>query len=183
MQRSRTLLVLSGLFIAMAAALAVQDQLLQSTPPAEAPSAPLLARVFPDLSVLDIISIRLLDPVTSTDFTIVRDSAGSWVSADGSALEENAGTNIARTIALLPSTRTVRLPENGDLTPFGFAPNGLLFVQVLLTNGEGHAVAIGGVTPNMEGHYALVDDQAELHVLLTEAVAYLISVLRDPPLA
>jgi len=183
MKRSRTLLLLSGLFIALAAALAAQDQLLKPAPSAEATFAPRLVRVFPDLSVLEIISIRLLDPVTGADFTIVRDEVGSWVSADGGALEENAGTNIARTIALLPSTRTVRPPDDGDLTSFGFTPNGLLFVQVLLINGEGHTVAIGGVTPNMEGHYALVDDRAELHVLLTEAVAYLISVLRDPPLA
>ncbi len=165
----------------MAAALAVQNR--QPTP-APVPNVTLsIVRVFPDLRVIDIISIRLLDPVTGSNFTIVRDGLGNWVSADGRALEDNAGTTIARTIALLPSTRTVRVPDDSDLAPFGFAPNGLLFVQVLLANGTGHTVAIGTVTPTMEGHYALVDDQEEMHVLLTEAVAYLIAVLRDPPLA
>lgn len=181
MKRIRTLILLAGLFIALAAALVAQNQqpLPTPTPTVGRP----LTRVFPDLGVIDIISIRLLDPVSNTDFTIVRDGVGNWVSADGGALEDNAGTTLARTIALLPSTRTVRLPDDGDLAPFGFTPNGLLFVQVLLANGAGHTVAVGSVTTNMEGHYALVDDQAELHVLLTEAVAYLISVLRDPPLA
>jgi hypothetical protein len=181
MNRSRTLFILIALFLTMAAALAVQNQ--QPTPAPDPTAARPVVRVFPDLAVIDIISIRLLDPVTGTDFTIVRDGLGNWVSADGRALEENAGTMIARTIALLPSTRTVSVPDDGDLAPFGFAPNGLLFVQVLLANGAGHTVAIGTVTPTMEGHYALVDDQEEFHVLLTEAVAYLISVLRDPPLA
>lgn len=181
MKRSRTLILLAGLFIALAAALVVQNQQPQPSPDPTVGRP--LTRVFPDLGVIDMVSIRLLDPVSNTDFTIVRDGAGIWVSTDGRALEENAGTTIARTIALLPSTRTVRLPDDGDLAPFGFTPHGLLLVQVLLANGESHTVAVGSVTQNMEGHYALVDDRAEMHLLLTEAVAYLISVLRDPPLA
>jgi hypothetical protein len=183
MRRRLTIPILLVALVIMGALLWSQSQ--QPPPPPTQPfSERPLSRVFPDLAVLDIISVRLLDPDSGVSFTIARDSAGEWSVPDSDqTLRENAGSDIARTIALLPYTRTIPLDADSDLGEFGFNPNGTMFVQVLLRDGSGHTVAVGGVSPTVDGYYALVDDEETLYFLLTEAVAFLITQLRTPPLA
>jgi hypothetical protein len=177
----RTLIALLALFAALAAGLTVQNQQLADAPPAIERT---FIRVFPDLEVLNIISVRLLDPATEASFTIQRGADGTWELLDSpGTLAENAGSNIARTIALLPYERTAALPAEADLADYGFEPTPVLLVQVVLIDGSSHGIAVGGLSASGTGFYALVDDRQEMYLLVPEAVAYLIAQLETPPVA
>lgn len=178
----RTLFVLFAAFIGLAVLMLLQNNQQNASVTPTPTSDRAFLRVFPDVAVLDIASIRLLNPNSSQTFTIGRLEDGSWTSPDGE-LEENAGTNIARTIALLPYESIVQPEDPGDLTGFGFAPSGYMFIQVLLVDGTSHTVAVGGLTPAGSHYFALVDDIPGVYLLVREAVAYLISQLGDPPIA
>lgn len=98
-------------------------------------------------------------------------------------LLEDMGTNIARTIVLLPYTRVLPLPEDADMQLYGFSPNGLLFIQVVRADGTGHVIAVGTLTPDRSSYYVLVDDQPNVYVVERPAVDYLVTQLRTPPYA
>ncbi len=177
----RTLILLLVIFVGVAALLAAQNQQIAQTP--RPMPERLFTRLFPDVEVLDIISIRLLDPATNTTFTIQRGEDGTWqpLNQEG-ALAENAGTNIARTVALLPYERTLPLDES-RLQEYGFEPTPTLLIQFVMITGEAHGIIVGGLTASGTGFYGLVDDREEMYLLIPEAVAYLITQLRSPPIA
>jgi hypothetical protein len=177
----RTLLLLLVLFIGLAALLTVQNQQLAQAPiPTPVRT---FNRLFPDLEVLDIISVRLLDPATNTTFTIQRGEDGMWQTVEqAGTLAEDAGTNIARTIALLPYERTLPLVES-ELADYGFEPTPSLLIQVVLITGEAHGIIVGGLAASGTGFYGIVDNREEMYLLVPEAVAYLITQLRSPPIA
>ncbi len=139
-------------------------------------------RVFPELSVFDIAAIRLRSPETNRVFTIARNAEGVWqaVSPSGT-LEEGAGSALARTISLLPYTSITE--AGAALETYGFTPEGILSVEIVLIDGSGHAVAIGYRTPTAAGYYAFVDEDPALYILDRAPIDYLISLLRDPPIA
>jgi hypothetical protein len=177
----RTLILLLVVFVALAALLAAQNQQLAQMPfPTPART---FMRLFPDLEVLDIISIRLLDPATGDTLTIQRGENGNWaLSGREGTLTENAGTNIARTIALLPYERTLPLDED-NMQDYGFEPTPSLLIQFVLITGEANGIAVGGLTASGTGFYSIVNDREDLYLLIPEAVAYLITQLRSPPIA
>ncbi len=139
-----------------------------------------LLRIFPEIAVLDIQAIQLRTPDGSRSFTISRAGDGTWTApgAEGT-LNADAATNIARSVVLLPYQRTV--PELENLTEYGFAPYGILFIQVLLYNNEEHIVAIGGLTTTNDAYYTLVDERSEVYLVERGVVDYLMNYLLTPP--
>ncbi|MBI5669161.1 MAG: hypothetical protein HZC41_14245 [Chloroflexi bacterium] len=187
----RVLLVLLLLFLALAAVAVLQ------TRPQPAPSlaslratvtaqgTPVYSRVFPDMAVLDIQAIRLRDPNSDIEFLISRGADGQWTAPDATAderLDTDTASIIARTVVLLYYERTLPLTDSTNLREYGFNPNGNLFIEVLLRNGEGHAVAIGTLSGSRTVYYALVDDRQELYLLERAPVDYLAMQLAHPPL-
>jgi hypothetical protein len=178
----RTLLLLVVVFVGLAALLTAQNQQLAQQPfPTPART---FTRLFPELEVLDILSIRLLDPATNTTFTIQRGEYGTWqpLEQEGT-LQENAGTNIARTVALLPYERTLPLADDTSLADYGFEPTPTMLIQFVLITGEAHGIIVGGLAASGTGFYGIVDNREEMFLLVPEAVAYLITQLRSPPIA
>lgn len=187
----RMLFVLLLVFVALAAVAMLQSRTpaapslaaLRAT--ATAQGTPVYSRVFPDVAVLDIQAIRLRDPNSDVEFLISRSADGQWTAPDAAAeerLDTDAASNIARTVVLLYYERTLPLADSANLAEYGFNPNGNLFVEVLLKNGEGHAVAIGALSGSRTVYYALVDDRQEIYLLERAPVDYLATQLAHPPL-
>ncbi len=184
----RTLIILLAAFAALAGI-----ALLQSRPPtledlraqATAQGTPVFTRVFPDLAVLDIQAIRLRDPNSDLEFVISRDRDGQWTAPNAAAeerLDTDTASNIARTVVLLHYQRTLPLDSRTRLADYGFAPNGIFFIEVLMPDGAGHVVAVGTLSGSRTVYYALVDDRQEIYLLERAPVDYLITQLAHPPL-
>lgn len=140
-------------------------------------------RVFPDLAVLDIGGIRVRSPENDQSFTLARGEDGTW-QAPGSegTLDTEIASDIARTMALLPYIAIVTAAD-ADTTLYGFQPEGILSLEIALSDGTNHVVAIGYRTPTETGYYAFVDERPELYILDRAPIDYLISQLREPPVA
>jgi hypothetical protein len=178
MQRRRPIIpILLIAFIALAAILWTQNQRLLNAP-TPTPIGTLF-RVFPDLEVLDIGAIQIRNPFNRLSLTLQRDDAGIWTRTDGALLSESMGSDLARTMVLLPYTRTFDPPTGDELTAYGLSPEPLLLIQMVLRDGTTHVIAVGDAAATGEGHYALIDERAEVYFLLSEAVAFLITQLRD----
>lgn len=152
---------------------------------ATALGTPIFTQVFPGLAVLDIQAIRLRNPDADRALTITRAENDVWTIPNneaGVSLDADTASTIARTIVLLHYQRTLPLPEDGDLTGYGFNPSGILFVEVLLKTGEGHIVAVGALSGQRTTYYALVDDRQEIYLLERAPVDFLITQLAHPPL-
>lgn len=176
-ERRQLLILLLVFAVLLIAGLVITTQ--QANQPQ--PEYPFL-RVFPEVNESDIVAVRLRDPNTEQAFTMTRAEDGIWVTPEGVPLNEN-GILIARTLALLPYDRILTILPNADITEYGFAPNGTLRVEIILTDGAVHGVAIGGLASTNLTYYALVDDQPEIYIILRPAVEYLIAQLRNPPTA
>lgn len=137
--------------------------------------------VFPEVRVLDILTINLRDPDSELQFTLTRAPDGTWTTAQPGTLDAEAASEIARTIVLLPVVRTLAVDTGGDLSQYGFAPNGTIFIQFLTTDEIEHGLAIGGFLPDRSGFYALVDDRPDLYIIPRGPVDYLINALVLPP--
>jgi hypothetical protein len=171
----RTLLILFGVFVALALLVT-----LQARPPETSPYS--TERVFRGFSVDDIQAVRLHSEPESLTFTISRAADGAWTAPDASGrLNTDVAEVIARTMILLPY---VTLLEAGDdLSVYGFVPLAGLGVEFVLSDGTAHAVVVGFRNPTETGYYALVDERPEIYILERAAVDFLISVLRSPPIA
>lgn len=183
MNSGRRTLVLFALIFAALLGLTLLQNRQQAEQPTPTPEVTFF-RVFPDIAVLDIQAIRLRNPAGDESFTINRADDGTWTAPDrAGTLDANAAGSIARTMVLLPYTRTLPLEADAPLETYGFQPTPVLMVEFILVNGEVHAVAVGFRTPSQTGYYAIVDDRPDLYVLERAAVDYLISILRQPPVA
>lgn len=182
MNNRRTLGFLLVTFVALGILLIFQgsggDQ--DDAPPA--PTGVFDARLFPELTVLEIVAIQLFDPARERSFTIARREGGLWeaVGVEGQ-LEPDAGTLIARTIVLLSYTNTFDPPADGNMQQFGLQPTASLFVQILLNNGQEHIVAIGNPLQDAPEFYALVNDRPEIYTVFRQPFDYLATVLTNPP--
>ena len=178
---NRGLIILIVIFIGLFVAVFLQNRQIEQS--AQATPEPPMARVFPDLAVLDIQAIQIRDIRTEETFTIARDTNGQWIapSIDGE-LRERAGTGIAQTIVLLPFTRTIEITDEINLADFGFDPFGYLLIQVLLSNGEEHVISIGNPLQQEPEFYILVDDTPVLYTAFRQPYDYLASLLDDPPI-
>ncbi|MDZ4769581.1 MAG: hypothetical protein SGJ24_10660 [Chloroflexota bacterium] len=180
--RRTTVIVLGLVFIGVAIwSLTTPPGTSAPATPAGTPILPFY-RVFPDLAVLDIAAVQLRSPETQAVLAVRVDSDGVWQAIAPQGVPDPAQmTALARTLVLLPYTTT--LVSDSALTVYGFIPEGILSIELLLTDGSTAAIAVGYRTPSEQGYYAVVDDRAELYILDRAPVDYLISLLRNPPIA
>jgi hypothetical protein len=178
----RVFLILLAIFVLLVAVTVFQEvQIGQQVAnlSAELP----LYRVYPGLAVLDIQAIRLSFPGLEKSFILSRDANGEWAAPDSTGtLDADAATNIARSVVLLTYQRTIPLGESPDLSEYGFGDYAVFAVEVLMTTGEGHALAVGGVNATRSAYYALVDDYDDIYLVDRGALDFLITQLRTPPL-
>ncbi len=99
------------------------------------------------------------------------------------AVDSAAADNIAWTMQQLPYSRTLPLNDGDSLQIYGFTPEGVLSIEFVMSDGTSHAVAVGYRTPMEDGYYGLIDDRADLYLLGRPAIDYLISRLKNPPIA
>ncbi len=182
MKNTRSVILLLIAFVALATLMMIQNDQRAAAP---TPTSPLMGNaVFTDFTPDDIQAVRLRSPDDGSSFVISRAEDGSWAAPESSGTLNSAeAENIARTMVLLPFSSTLPAPAGADLAGFGFTPEGILSLEVLLTSGNSHIVAVGYRTPTEDNYYALVDERAELYLLARPAVDYLISRLKSPPVA
>ena len=180
--RNRSLLLLAIVFVAAAALLAIQRTQQNAVEPTT--TDVLYFHVFPSLTATDIQAIRLRSPETGDSFTIARTTDGSWATPNGSTtVDATVADNIAKTLEQLPYSRTLPLNDGDSLQIYGFAPEGVLSIEFVLSDDTSHAIAVGYRTPMDDGYYALIDDRTDLYLLSRPAIDYLISRLKTPPIA
>ncbi|MCC6803952.1 MAG: hypothetical protein IT319_13800, partial [Anaerolineae bacterium] len=177
MKNSRTLLILLIVFVALVTLLFMQNN--QPTTNLNADNSCSYC-VFTDIQINDIQAIRLRSPETGQSFTIARDADGNWTAPDSSGtLNTSTAELIARTMIVLPFHRTIPLGASDDKAAYGFTPEGILAVDIVVSNGI-HAVAVGYRTPTSDAYYALVDDRPDMYLLERSAVDFLIAALKTP---
>jgi hypothetical protein len=184
MTNRRNIIILAVVFAILVAITRLQNEQIVLSPGAPTPfPTGVYRRVFPEMAVLDIQAIRLENPLTGNTFTISRAADGTWTAPESEqTLDTDVATMIAQTVVLLPYEGTVTLTEDSDLDMYGFQSQPRLLVQVLMSSGDAHIVAIGEVTPSQAAFYALVDERDEVYLLDGRAVAYLVTTLESPPL-
>lgn len=181
MKNSRLLIVLLIVFVALATLVAIQNSQPSSSPITAAGCSNC---VYTDFKIDDIRAIRLRSPETGQTFVLARADDGSWTAPGSSGTLDAAEANlIARTIVVLPFNRTLPLNPGDDLTAYGFTPEGVLAVEIVLASGDSHAIAVGYPTPTGEDYYGIVDERRSLYLLQRGAPDYLIAKLKTPPVA
>jgi hypothetical protein len=180
MKPNRTLILLLMVFVALAAVVAYQNAQRQAE---LSRPIPLTNAVFSSFVADDIQAIRLRSPESGESFSIVRAGDGTWTSDSSGTLVQDEANGIARTMVAMTYDGSFTLPEGQNLTTYGFTPEGVLSVEIVLSSGESHAVAVGYRTPTEENYYAIVDDRTEVYLILRAPVDYLISRLKSPPIA
>jgi len=182
----RVLIILGVVFIALVVITFWQNRQLtveSEAIPTEALFASFVGRDL-NMTVLDIQAIRLRDPQTEATFVISRDTSGNWtVPGSEVSLDTASASNIAKTVVLMPYQQTVEVTDSTDLSQYGFRPEGILSVEVVLTgNDGGHVIAVGGLAPSGLEYYTLVDDKPQVFLMQRGAIDYLLSQLAQPPL-
>jgi len=180
MKTNRTLIFLLMGFVVLAVIVALQNaqqNAILATP------IPLTNAVFQTFGTDDIQAVRLRSPESGESFSISRAADGTWTSESSGTLDQTEANNIARTMVAMMFSDSFTVPEGDNLMTYGFTPEGVLSVEIVLANGESHAVAVGYRTPTEENYYAVVDDRAGLYLIDRPAVDYLISRLKSPPIA
>ncbi len=172
----RSLILFGAIFVALAVLVVLQNR------PAE-PESPYAAnRVFSGFADTDIQAIRLNSPPENLTFLLNRTANGTWTAPEAAGtLNTPVADLIARTMILLPYTGTTQAET--DMSVYGFVPTAGLTVEFVLTDGTTHGIVVGFRNPTETGYYAAVDNRAEIYILERAAVDFLISVLRNPPIA
>jgi hypothetical protein len=86
-------------------------------------------------------------------------------------------------MVLLPFNHTLTLAPGEDKSTYGFTPEGILSIEIVLNSGVSHAVAVGFRTPTQDSYYALIDTRPQLYLLERAPVDYIISRLKSPPVS
>lgn len=181
MKINRVLIVLVMVFVVLVALVAIQSTQHPVTASGPTPT-PIDAPLFTDFTLDNIVGIRLRSPETGATFVLARASDGSWTAPENrGTLNPTEADNLARTMVLLPFSSTVAFSE--DKTTYGFTPQGILAIEIVLTNGTTHAVEVGYRTPTGNSYYALVDTRSNLYLLDRAPVDYIISRLKSPPVS
>ena len=179
----RTMLILALVFAVLLIITALQSGVISRSTQQAQDDYP-FARVFTTFGEDDILAVRLLDPDNQMSFTIVRTQSGDWSAPDhGGQLDQQSAALIVRTITLLPFDRTLAAPSRDALPSYGFAPSGILLIQIVLADGTEHGVAVGARNPDATAYYGLIDSRSELYLLGRPPIDYLLQQLRTPPIA
>lgn len=196
MKRRRSLPMLPALLV-LFLILTVLALLQGNQPPPSLPQMPtatttpavspvptgMLLRIFPELAVTDIQAIRLEDPANNLSFTISRGPNGAWTAPEqAGTLDTSAASAIARTFVLLPYARSINITSDTDFNAYDFGTTPRLLFQLILSDRTGHAVAIGGLTPDGTAYYALVDERDEIYLIERGPVDFLNGYIQSPPL-
>ncbi len=187
MKRNRRILpVMILIVMVLLVALFAQNNTITNNEQSIQPT-PQIRRVFPELAVLDILALRVEDPYTGETFTIARETDGTWIGrttdSDGPmALQDDAGTFLARTTVLLGYTQTINVEPDRNLGEFGFLPRPQLLISVVAANDEQHIVAVGNPLQTGPYYYIAVDDRPELYIADRAAIDNLAATLNNPPL-
>lgn len=135
------------------------------------------------MTIEDISAIRLRDPQSKKTFAISRDNDGNWTAPDQPGkLDETAATNIAKTVVLLPYETTIEVKPDTLLADFGFQPDGIFAIEVILRTNITHAIVIGNLNISGMSYYGLVDDKKVIYVMERRAIDFLLINLKKPPL-
>ena len=182
MRANRSLIILGMVFVVIAVLVAIQNmQPHVVAGPTPTPSDP---QTFTDFTFDDIQGIRLRSPESKTSFVLARAADGSWTAPDSTGtLNTTEANNIAKTMVLLPYSHTLTLQVGEDKKTYGFTPQGILVIEIVLKSGATHAVEVGYRTPTQESYYALVDDRSDLYLLDRPPIDYIISRLKSPPVS
>lgn len=182
--KPRSLLILLGIFVILIIAVMLQSQPQQITinPAATLNQFLQIGREL-NFAINDILAVRLRNPGQAQEFVLSRDSSGNWTAPQSQGvLDQEAVSNILKTVVLLPYQNTAPIDASTDLRQYGFTPQGQLAVEILLQNGQTHAIQVGGLSPSGAVYYALADDIPQIYLLERSPVAYLIDKLNHPPL-
>ncbi len=134
------------------------------------------------MTVEDISAIRLRDPDTKKTFTISRDSNGTWTAPDSPGkLDLTVASNIAKTVVLLPYESTIEVKPDTPLADFGFQPDGIFAIEIILRTNITHAIVIGNLNPDGVSYYGLADDKKVIYVMERRAIDFLLVNLNKPP--
>lgn len=178
----RLLIILGIVFIALAVITILQNRPVPIEIPEMDRFESFLGRDL-NMTVLDIQAIRLRDPQTEQSFIISRDAAGNWTAPNSEgSLDTVTASNIAKTVVVMPYQQSVTLTDTTELEQYGFQPNGILSIEVVLADGNGHVIAAGGLSPDGYQYYVLVDEQPRLYLIERGAIDYLVAQLVQPPL-
>lgn len=138
--------------------------------------------IFPDVTVLDIVTVNLRDPNNGTTFTISRAADGTWTAPSSTGiLDTEAASLIAQSIVLLPFEQYLDSPDL-ELSEYGFNPNGILFIEFILNDETQHIIAVGGLSTTRQNYYVVVDDRPGVYVSGRGPLDFLIKSLLSPPL-
>lgn len=138
-------------------------------------------RLFTGWTAADVFALRLQDPHTGATRTIQRNEAGNWFITERpqAQLDQQIADTIINTIAIMPVLLTLADIDPTTYDQYGLTDdNVFILAQVILPDRE-HVVAIGDVTPDARGHYALADDREAVYIVDARAVAYLSIQWRD----
>ena len=81
-------------------------------------------------------------------------------------LNQNVLIAIVRTVLELSYTNTVGIDSDTQLAEYGLTESrAQLFIQILLSTGEGHFIVVGAATPRRTAYYALVDDRDQIFLV------------------
>jgi hypothetical protein len=152
-------------------------------PPAQATSSYAFLGLRINLPLSDIQAVRLRDPASNKSFTISRALDESWIAPESQGrLDQAAASNIAKTVVLMPYSRTIPQAQQAKLSDYGFGDKGTLSVEVVTRNNQGHALAVGSLTTSQLEYYVLVDTLPDVFIVDRRPVDYLLVQLRNPPL-
>lgn len=174
----RGLIILAAVF----AALAIMALIQNPAPPAlETP--PPVQRVFTDIGLTDIQAVRLRAPDGSRTFTMSRMDDGYWLAVDQEdQIDQTSAENIVKTLVVLPYRRTLPLTAAVQLADYGLRPVKNLAIEILLRNGQGHAVLVGDLSGTLTTYYALVDNRAEIILIERAPIDFLLTQFAALPL-
>lgn len=179
--RQRPLLILLVIFITLLVMAYVQIRPAPSVTDSEFIAS--LSYLGKDLnySVNDIVAVRLRDPRANQTLVLSRDASGSWEdSVNQKTLNQTEASNIVKSVVVLLYKNTVPVTDTTHLEDFGFAPEGFLAIEIALSDGQGHGIAIGNRNPTDDGYYALVDNLPRFYILERGVVEYLHSQMTNP---
>jgi hypothetical protein len=134
------------------------------------------------INVGDITAIRLRSTQSEKTFTLSRDSTGTWTAPDNpGTLDLTTADNIAKTVVLLPYEKTIEVKPDTILADFGFRPDGVFSIEILLRDNKSHAITIGDLNSSEVSYYGLADDKKLIYIMERRAIDYLWVQLRQPP--
>lgn len=134
------------------------------------------------MNIDDITAIRLRNPHDNATFTLSRDPSGNWTAPNNPGkLDTTAAINIAKTVVLLPYESTIEVKPDTKLADFGFRPDGVFAIEILLKDNTSHAFTIGDLNTTEVSYYGLVDDKKVIYVMERRAIDYLWVQLKKPP--